>query len=309
LKTSPLDQLTSIERQPSRIMRERRRLFWWFTSPWVIGLLVFTLFPLGLSLVLSFTQFDFSQAPIFVGFLNYVELLTNSIFLKSVMLTIVYTLVFVPVVFAISMALAFLLDGNSILKRFTKLAVYSPTTITSVVVGWLWLWILNPTYGILNSLLRAVGLPQPQWLINPVWLMVGIILLSIWASAGSNMIVFLAALQNVPKDVVEASQLDGANAWTRFRRIVFPLLAPVSIFVLINTIIASIQIFTPIYIMTGGGPNYNSEFYVLDLYQTAFQSFNFGSAAAMSWLMLIVMGGLTIWFFSYLSRHSYESSQ
>lgn len=270
---------------------------------------MFTLFPLGLLFVLSFTQYDFTAPPVFVGFFNYVGLLTNSVFVKSVVVTVIYTLIFVPVVFAISLGLAFLLDGNTFIKRFTKLVVYSPTTITGVVVGWLWLWILNPTYGILNSLLHTFGIPQPQWLLNPIWLMTGIILLSIWASAGSNMIVFLAALQNVPKDVVEAAHLDGANAWTRFRRVVFPLLAPVSIFVLINTIIGSIQIFTPIFIMTGGGPNYDSEFYVLDLYQTAFQSFNFGSAAAMSWFMLIVMAGLTIWFFSYLSHHSYESGR
>lgn len=292
----------------SRQDRERRRLFWWFVSPWVIGGLVFTLFPLGLSLYLSFTQYNFSQPAIFVAFQNYELLLSNPVFLKSVFLTLVYTLAFVPIVFAFSLGLAFLLNGNSFIQRITKLLVYSPTTITSVVVGWLWLWVLNPTYGILNSLLKDLGLPQPNWLMNPVWLMVGIIILSVWASTGSNMILFLAAMQNVPTDVVEASHLDGANAWTRFIRIIFPILSPVSIFVLINTIIASLQIFTPIFIMTGGGPNYDSEFYVLDLYQTAFQSFNFGEAAAMSWLMLIIFAALTIWFFSYLSHHSHEAN-
>ena len=286
--------------------RERRRMFWWFASPWVFGLLAFTFFPLGLSLYLSFTEYNFSQPPVFVGLSNYIGLFSDPVFIKSVTLTVIYTVIFVPCAVALSLWIAVLLDGNSFVQRFTKILVYAPTTITSVVVGWLWLWILNPTYGVINNVLGWFHIAGPDWTMDQSWLMVGIVLLSLWSSTGTNMIIYLAALQNVPNSLKEAAGLDGANGWRVFRHVVFPLLGPVTIFVVINAIIGALQIFTPIFIMTGGGPNYDSEFYVLDLYQTAFQSFNFGKAAAMSWLLLIVFAVVTIWFFSYLSRHSYD---
>lgn len=287
--------------------RQRRRLFWMFAAPWVMGTVLFTAFPLGLSLVLSFTQYYFSAPPVFAGLSNYTALFTNAIFIHSVLITLLYTAVFVPLVTAFALAIATLVNGNSALKSAVKVLVYAPTTITGVVVGWLFLWVLNPTYGILNTILGALGLGRPDWLLDPGWLMVGIIILSLWSSTGTNMVLFLAALQNVPTQLVEAARSDGARALGVLQHVTLPMLSPVTVFVVIISFIASLQIFTPVYIMTGGGPNYASDFYVLYLYQTAFQTFAFGQATAMSWLMLIAFSIITVVFFVYLSRRSYEA--
>ena len=275
-----------------------------FSSPWIIGLLIFTVFPLGLSLYLSFTNYNFSEVPTFIGLKNYISLIHDATFLKSVTITAIYTVVFVPVDIVLSLALATLLNGNSFIKRIVRTLAFAPTAISSVVVGLLWLWLLNPTFGIINGFLQMIHVNGPNWLITPQWLMVGIILMSLWMTAGTNMVLFLAALQGIPQYLLEAASLDGANAWRKFFHVTLPMLTPSMIFASVTTVIASLQIFAQVYVMTGGGPNYNSEFYVLYLYQVAFQSFQFGKASAMSWIFIVVIGLLTMLFFNYANKHA-----
>ncbi len=164
------------------------------------------------------------------------------------------------------------------------------------------MWVLNPQYGLLNLGLGALHVPTPAWLADPSWAKPGLVIMALWGALGSQIVIYLAALQGVPIDLHEAAQVDGANAWQRFWRITVPLISPAIFFNLVVGLINAFQIFTPAFIMTAGGPLQSTLFYVLYIFQQAFEYYHMGYASALSWLLLVIVLLLTLLYFRFLTR-------
>lgn len=271
--------------------KQRRRLLIGlaFISPWIIGFIIFVSGPILASGYYSLTEFSIFQPPHWVGLANYRTLLTDDPdFLLSLSNTLIFTVLAIPtsIVAAMTMALAMnvKLRGVTIYRGI----YFLPSIVPAVASAVLWVWILNPQWGLLNAALRFVGIHGPGWLTSPDWSKPSMAMIAVWAT-GSDMLIYLAALQDVPQSLYEAASLDGANGWDRIRLITIPLLTPIVFFQLINGIIWAFQYFTEAFVMTGGGPAKSTLFYALYLYQNAFVSLKMGLACAQAWILFIIV--------------------
>lgn len=265
-----------------------------FASPWLVGFLIFQLIPIVASAYYSFTNFNLFQAPQFVGFRNYQHLASDELFWKSLFNTVYLTVIGVPVSLTAALLAALALNMRVRGQWFFRTIVFLPTVVPVVAATYIWRWLLNAQYGYINQPLAALHLGQPLWLDDPLWTKPALILMSLWVT-GSAMIVFLAALQDVPETYNEAAIIDGAGAWARFRYVTLPLISPVILF---ETIIASIfvlQYFTQAYLLSqtrfngaSGGPENSLLVYGLYMFQQAFVNLNMGYASAMAWVLLSV---------------------
>jgi multiple sugar transport system permease protein len=270
------------------------------TGPALIGFAVFTAFPMLRSLWLSFTQYDGVGEPRFVGIDNYFYLFVHEpSFWPSIKVTALYTLFSVPLGLLASLGTALLLNARVRGIGVYRTIFFLPSILPATASGVLWVWIFHPGYGLLNTLLRSAGVDAPPaWTSSPTWALPALVIMSVWGFGG-GMVVFLAGLQNVPKSLYEAAQIDGAGAWTQFRHVTLPQLSPVVFFNLVMGVIGAMKVFDSAYIFgaaTGvapGGPARATLFYVLNLYQKAFGYFHFGLASAMAWLLFIAVGLLT----------------
>jgi multiple sugar transport system permease protein len=279
----------------SRLLSSRRQrsdALWglFFIAPQLIGVLAFSLFPVGYAFVLSVMKWDGLGEREFVGLQNFRDQFADSDFRNALSHTVVYTLIAVPGSVALSLLLALAVNhvkGKSIYRTI----FFLPTITSSVAVSMVWLWMLNGDFGLINVYLREYfSLDPPNWLVNTTWVIPTVALVSIWASLGFNMVIFLAGLQGIPTTYLEAAQIDGASKWRQFWNITLPLLSPTTFFVTIISIIASFQVFDMIYVMTGGGPGDASSTMVFHIYELAFVDFTFGlSAAAAVVLFAIIM--------------------
>ena len=268
-----------------------------FASPWLIGFLLFTAGPMIASFLLSFTRWN-GITPVhelrWIGGENYaLALLHDPSFAKAFRNTAFYALVSVPLGLGTALSLALLLN-----QRVRGLAVfrtifYLPSVVSGVATSMLWLWLFNPSFGGVNFVLHRLGLPEPGWLTDESTAIWVFILMSIWG-VGNTMLITLAGLQEVPQHLYEAASLDGAGAVMRFRHVTLPMLSPTLFFNLVMGIIGSFQVFTSAYVMTGGGPNESTLFYVLYLYQKAFEQFQMGYASALAWILFAVVLALTL---------------
>jgi multiple sugar transport system permease protein len=282
-----------------RITNRQRELLWAliFMSPWIIGFLIFMAGPMLWSLWLSFTDYDpLVPNTNFVGIENYQELFSDPNIRTSLWNTVFFTIFNVPGILS-GLALALLLDKVGRAAGFFRTAFYMPNITPAVAVGALFLLLLNGRDGIVNQALRAVGLPGPSWLNDPAWIKPGIIVMMLW-SVGSTVIIYFAALRNVPQVLYEAARVDGANAWQQFRRITVPMISGAIFFTLIINTIASLQLFTEVYAMFFGSQQSGAAgeaalFYVIYLFRNAFEFFNMGYASAMAWLLFAVIGVIT----------------
>jgi len=275
---------------------ERRNLFVGlaFISPWIAGFLVFTLYPVCASLFLSFCDYDVLTSPVWIGTLNYSELVADSIFWKSLYNTLFFAAFSLPLGLVMSLLVAVLLN-QSVRGRSTFRAIFFlPSLIPVVASSVLWLWILNGNFGLLNEALRALGISHPpQWLSDPAWTKPSLVLMSLWG-VGSSMVIYLTALQDVPRSLYESAELDGAGAWSKFVHITLPLISPVIYFNLIMGIIGSIQVFSQGYIMMpAGGPQRSSLFCAVYLFLNAFEYRQMGYACAMAWVLFLLILLLT----------------
>jgi multiple sugar transport system permease protein len=269
-----------------------------FISPWFIGFLIFTAGPMVISLGLSLTDYDVLSAPKFVGLQNYQDMLSDSRLGLSLVNTFIYTALHVPSVIIVALALAMLLNRVGRAAGFFRTVFYLPSVTPSVAIGTLWLWILNPRVGLVNRGLELFGIQGPGWTTDPLWLKPGIALMSLW-SVGSTVIIYLAALRNVPNELYEASRIDGANAWKQFRFVTVPMISGTIFFTLIVNTIASLQIFAEVYTMFFGNMNSGTAstaglFYNIYLFRQAFEFFHMGYASAMAWLLFIIILILTV---------------
>lgn len=259
-------------------------------APWLIGVLLLTIFPMAYSIYLSFFDADFLGTMEFVGLDNYKRLLfedtTWPIALRN---TAFYAFVSVPIGLVLSLLVAVLLNQKVKALALFRTIFYLPSVVQGVAVAVLWKWLFHPWYGPINGLIQFLGLGAgPDWFGSQDWAMPAIIIMSQWGIGGS-MIIFLAGLQDVPQSLYEAASIDGAGTMSRFWHITVPMMTPTLFFSLIMGIIGSWQMFTQSYVMTGGGPNNATLTAVLLLYQRAFQGFHFGLASAMAWILFIII--------------------
>jgi multiple sugar transport system permease protein len=288
-----------------RLARREALLFYVLIAPWLVNLLVFVIGPVISSLYLSFTQYNIVNPATWVGLANYRRLFTaDPLFYQSLRVTTIWVVVGVPLRLAAALFFAVLLNQKVPAVGFFRTVYYLPSVVSGVAVSLLWVWLLQPQFGLLNYGLHLVGLPGPQWLSSPSWALPGLIVMSLW-TVGSTMIIFLAGLQGIPAELYESARIDGAGTIRQFFAVTIPLITPVILFNLVIGIIASFQVFTQAYVMTNGGPNNATLFYVLYLYQLAFQFSQMGYASALAWILFIIVLVLTLLVFRSSGRWVY----
>jgi len=266
-----------------------------FMMPWFIGFIVFGLYPMIMSIYYSLCRYDVLRIPQFIGFGNYEKLIfEDPYFWTSISNTLVYTVLRVPLCIIGSLLLAVLVNNAVRGVKFFRTIYFIPSIVTGVVLSVVWLWMFNPQFGLLNSFLAYVGIPGPLWLLDPNWSKPSMVLMSVWSIGGGRMLVFLAALQGIPKHLYEAVDLDGGGWWAKFKNVTIPMLSPVIFLWSVLEIIFSLQVFVEAYIMTQGGPLNSTMFYNLYLYNKAFNDFEMGYASALAWLLLIISLIITV---------------
>ncbi len=275
---------------------------WLFIFPTVLGLTVFRLIPIAWSFYLSFTDWNLLAKPTFIQLGNYKELLASEDFITILLNTLQFSVVYVIGSIVLGLALAVLI--NTKIKGISafRAAIYLPVVTSAVAVGIVWNWILGPTYGIVNNLIEAIGITPPYWLGDPKLVLNTVASVQVWKMSGYYMIIFLAGLQNIPAETLESARVDGANHRQSFFGITLPMLSPTVFFVLTIAIIDSFKNFELIYSMTKGGPGNSSNTLVYDVYLNAFVYYRVGFASAIAYVLLIVVGLLTVANF-YIRKH------
>lgn len=273
-----------------------------FLTPNLVGFLVFTSIPVLASLVLSFVRWDLlSWPPKFVGFDNFIDLLRDPYFWKYCWNT-VYLMLAIPISMAGSLILAIAMNQKLKGIVFFRTVYFLPTLCSGVAIFMLWRLIYNPEFGLFNAMISKIGdlihvpLKGPNWLTDEVWAKPALIIMGVWQQVGgANMILYLAALQGVPRDLYDAAEVDGANPWQKFWTVTWPQISPTTFFIAIMSVIGGFQAgFDPAYIMTGGGPNGSTTTLIYYLYNNAFQWYKMGYAAAIAWILFIVVFIFTI---------------
>ncbi|WP_312692814.1 carbohydrate ABC transporter permease [Caproiciproducens sp.] len=268
-----------------------------FLIPWVIGFLVFNLYPIVSTVYYSFTKYNLVTKAKWIGFSNFHRMLSDDVFWKSVYNSFYFVIIGVSLQIALSVLSAVLLNMNIKGKSFFRTIYYLPAIVPPVASSLVWMWLLNPQYGLVNSFLRFFNLPQPLWLSSAEWSKPAIILMALWA-IGNTMVVYLAAVGDIPKDYYEAMDIDGAGPWTKFWKITWPMLSNVTLFQVINGIIVGFNTFTQSFIVAAssqkgngslGGVQNSLMFYAVNIYNEGFRYLNFGYASALSTVMLIGM--------------------
>lgn len=285
-----------------------------FISPWLIGFLLLALGPMLLSLYMSFTHWSLLSPPQWIGLENYRQLLHDPLVGISLWNTAWYVLFAVPLGVLLSLVLALLLNQKLKGMGLFRTIFFLPSVTNMVAVSILWMWVFNPEFGLLNRGLALLGISGPLWLQSELWAKPALILMSLWG-VGGGMIITLAGLQSIPRELYEAAQLDGARRWHRFRHITLPMLSPVLFFNLVMNTIGAFQVFTQAFVMTAsssqgqeGGPNNATLFFVLYLYKKAFQQFKMGYASALAWLLFLIILLFTVIQFSLSRRWVYYES-
>ncbi|MFQ5856491.1 MAG: carbohydrate ABC transporter permease [Anaerolineae bacterium] len=271
-------------------------------SPWIIGFLFFTLGPILASIYFGFTRWSITRPPAWVGFDNYVRMFTRDpLFWQALKVTGTFVLLSLPLKLVCGLALALLLNLKVRGMNLYRTLFYIPAVISGVAVSLMWLWLLHPDTGLINTLLNLVGIEGPGWFWDPNWALPSIAIMSVW-SVGGSAIIYLAGLQNIPPHLYEASEIDGAGRWQRFWRITLPLLTPTLFFQLIIQMIESFKVFTEAFVITKGGPLKATYFYLLYFYEEAFQNFNMGYASALALVLTIIILSATV-ILNYTSKH------
>ena len=268
-----------------------------FASPWIAGFLVFTLYPLVMSIYYSFTSFNAVQPAVWVGLNNYRELFFHDpLFWKALYNTLYFTVFSVPLCLAAGLGIAMLLNQKLPGQSVFRTLFFLPSIVPVVASAVLWLWVLNPESVLVNSLLMQwFGVQGPGWIASPEWSKPSLILMSVWG-IGSAMVIFLAGLADVPQSLYEVAELDGAGVWAKFRHVTLPMLTPTILFNLVMGLISSFQYFTQVYVMTGGkgSPVDSTMFYALYLYRNSFYYLRMGYASAMAWMLFVVILAATV---------------
>lgn len=259
-----------------------------FIMPWIIGLLVFTLYPIASSLYYSLCEYKVVSAPRFIGMQNYVNLFKDSVFITAMKNTAYMIILGVPITTFVAVAVSVMLNNKKIkYTGWLRVVFFIPTLVPTVVACLLWIWVMQPDSGVLNKILGYIGIQGPGWLSSPTWAKPAFILMMIW-TCGNAIIIYLAGLQDIPDSLYEAAAIDGAGFIKQTISVTVPLLKSTILYNVVTLIIGVFQWFAEPYIMTSGGPSNATMFYSLYLYQNAFTYFKMGYASAQAWIMLLI---------------------
>ncbi|MCL4458533.1 MAG: sugar ABC transporter permease [Chloroflexi bacterium] len=283
----------------AEVFRKRAYQKWFaivsFAAPALILLFIFRLLPLIEAVRIGFYEYSLlSPTMTFIGLNNYYEAFRDPLFRTSLINVAYYVLGKVPIQMALGLALAMAVNRSGWFIPVTRASIFIPVVTSLVIVSTLWLMMYHPSQGILNSLLASVGLPRMKFLIDETQAMPSIILMSIWKDVGFSMIFFLAGLQGIPEELHEAAAIDGAGAWSRFRHITLPLLKGTTLFVLVTETIFAFRVFTPVYLMTHGGPGDATRVVVYYIYERAFFYNAMGYASALSVILLVIILAISL---------------
>jgi ABC-type sugar transport system permease subunit len=275
---------------------------WGFLAPATLHLAAFSFGPILFAVYLALHRWSpIEPARPFVGLANFTAVVRDPLVWVSLRNTLLYTL-HVPLAMAIALGAALLLRRHSRATRVARTVFFLPYVSSAVAIALVWQWMYHPDFGLLNYLGRLVGLAPVDWLGNPRTALLAVMLVSIWVQVGYQMVVFQAGLQGIPQDYLDAARVDGASAWRRFWRVTFPLLRPVTLFVLVTGIITSFQVFTLVYVLTDGGPLHATDVLVYRIYQMAWEFLQFGPASALALLLFALLFAATWLQFRLLGR-------
>ncbi|QQO07736.1 carbohydrate ABC transporter permease [Breznakiella homolactica] len=285
----------AVQAKSRAIIRRNRRTAYLFLAPNFIGFLIFTLIPVLFAVVLSFNRWDGNNPMQFVGFRNFTRLFSDSNFRISLINTVIYTVGTVPLIMVIALGLSMLINSGVRGAPVYRALHFFPHISSIIAISAVWQFLYHPTMGPINKFLMALGISNPPgWLSSTRWALIAVMIMIVWKSVGYYMISYLAGLQAIPRELYEAATIDGANKWKRFLHVTLPGLKPINFYVAIICIINSFQVFTPIYVMTRGGPGRATRVLVYTIYQEAFEEFNFGYASAMSMVLFLCIFIVTV---------------
>jgi len=309
LKTAAISQpqQTWSVRKPRNLNFRRNLEGYLYILPWLIGFFVLTLGPFIAAFVISLHSWDMLTPMKFIGLNNYQTLLKDPLFWKSLRITLIFALVGLPLQLALALLLAVLVNGKNRINLAYRAIFFLPSVSSGVATAILWRWMLNPEFGLINVGIRAVGVPPPPWLSSQGWALPAVIFMSLWG-VGSTMLIYLAGLQSIPDQLYESAAIDGANLWAKFRYITLPMMSSTIFFTFIIGVINTFQIFTQVYVLTNGGPNNATLFYVLYMYQRSFQAFKMGYASALAWVLFLLVLVITLIQFKLAGRWVYYES-
>jgi len=270
--------------------QKQARAGFWFSSPVIFGLIIWVLLPMAGVGAISLTDWNVLAAPNWVGLANYVKLFTTDFFFwNSLWVTIKFVVLNVIFGILFSLVVAMLLNQKVRGRSMFRTIFYLPSIMPIVASSALWMWLFSPDFGVLNLILQAVGLPRSMWLSDQASVVPSIVLMNVWGTAGNIIVIFLASLQGVPRQLHEAVELDGGTWWHRLWAVTVPMISPVIFFNVVTGVINGFSVFTQAYVMTNGGPNNASLFHVMLLYREGFQRNNFGGAAALSVILIAIV--------------------
>lgn len=310
-----------MRKKSRRKIRQKEELtFYVCISPWIIGFLLFTAYPMIMSFYYSLTSWDFFSDPVYQGFKNYQTLFENELFWTALKNTLTYAICYVPLNMGLSILIANILKKRIPGSNLFRTLFYIPTLIPAVVTSLLFFKILAPNEGIVNQFLARLGIDGPDWFFSPVWSKPALIIMSLWG-LGTGFILLLSGMQGIPEELYESAHMDGASKWKELRYITVPMLSPVIFYNLVMGIINSLQIFTQVYVVgtnnlmpggvwgSGGGPDNSLLSVVQLLYNTAFREFNMGYASSMAWVLFIIILLLTLLVFRFSALWVYYEGE
>jgi ABC-type sugar transport system permease subunit len=300
---APPTTTASAHRRRLRANGRRALTAWLFLSPALLILLAFTLYPMAQAVYLSLTDYNLIRAAEWVGLANYAELMQDPAFWNAFGNTVVYALVVTPVTVAFALLFALMLNQAFVGRAFSRTAIFLPFIVSLGIIAIAWAFLLDPNIGLLSYWLSMIGIsPEQGWLTDPRYAMAAVMIVGVWKNVGFYMVIYLAGLQSIPVDMYEAARLDGAGPWQRFRSITLPLLSNQTLLVSVLALIATLQAFDQIWVMTRGGPFFRTETLVMLIYREGFQELRFGYASAISFVLLVFVFILSMIQFGFLRR-------
>lgn len=301
-----------IKRKFQQTRRERKDNRWGFlfSLPCILGFVIFALAPMVISLVLSFMNYNFTTGGEFVGLANYKRLFggEDPYFFKSLLVTVIYVAMSVPTAIIFAFLVAMLLNADVKGKGFFRTIFYLPSVVPIVAMAAIWMWIFNPDMGLANHILKAMHLPVSTWLSGESSVLPTLVFINLWTT-GSTMVIFLAGIQDVPRELLEAVEIDGGGFFAKLFHVTVPMMTPTIFYNVVMGVINGFQIFTQSYVMTQGGPNNSSLFYVYYLYREAFEFGRMGNACAVAWVLFLIIMVLTAVIFKFSNRWVYYGGE
>lgn len=291
----------------SWITKQQTKWGYIFIAPALLGMALFSIGPILFSLAISFTKWDIVTPMEFIGLGNYSRLFQDELVLKSIWATLYYTLLTVPTTLVVTFLMALLLNTKIKGMSVFRTIIYIPSIIPVVASSAVWMYLYNPIYGLFDTILRNIGMAPVDFLFDRKAVIPSLAFMAVWG-AGNTVVIYLAGLQGISGELLEAAEVDGANALQKLFKIKIPMMTPIIFYNLIMGIINCMQTFTQAYIMTEGGPENTSLFYALLLYRTAFKNSEMGYAASMSWVLFVIIGILTLLFFRTSGKWVYYES-